>query len=140
MLTDVKIRSLKPNGKIQKVSDGEGLHVLVSKTGALLWRLAYRFGGKQKTLCLGQYPAVTLAAAREAKRDALQLLSKGIDPAAQKQKEKSGKSGENADAVTPVGNGSKPRHRNMNRGTGHLLSHDLRTNSFLPSGTFLSTS
>ena len=34
MLTDSKIRQLKPNGKIQKVSDGGGLYVQVAPTGA----------------------------------------------------------------------------------------------------------
>ena len=64
MLTDSKIRQLKPNGKIQKVSDGGGLYVQVAPTGAKSWRLGYRFGGKQNTYTIGQYPAVSLADAR----------------------------------------------------------------------------
>ena len=60
-LTDAKLRSLKPAEKPYKVSDSEGLHVLVTTTGSLLWRFAYRFSGKQKLLALGAYPFVKLA-------------------------------------------------------------------------------
>ena len=44
------------------------------------WRLAYRFAGKQKTIALGPYPAVTLTMAREAKLEAKRLLAQGVDP------------------------------------------------------------
>jgi len=33
----------------------------VQPSGSRLWRFAYRFGGKQKLLALGAYPAVPLA-------------------------------------------------------------------------------
>ena len=68
-LTDTKVRAAKPGHRPQKLSDGGGLHVLVSPGGGKLWRLAYRHAGKQKTLALGIYPAVSLAAARS-RRDA----------------------------------------------------------------------
>jgi Arm DNA-binding domain len=45
-----------------------------------LWRLAYRFAGKQKTISLGSYPVVTLAMAREARAEARRLLAQGVDP------------------------------------------------------------
>ncbi|MGK3847856.1 Arm DNA-binding domain-containing protein, partial [Enterococcus faecium] len=45
-----------------------------------LWRLAYRFNGKQKILSLGAYPVVSLADARQARTDAKRLLSQGRDP------------------------------------------------------------
>ena len=54
-LTDVKVRSLKSSRAQYKVSDGEGLYLLVPLSGAKLWRLAYRFRGKQKALALGKY-------------------------------------------------------------------------------------
>lgn len=53
-LTDTSIRNAKPTAKAQKLSDGEGLYLHISPTGGKLWRMAYRFGGKQKTLSLGQ--------------------------------------------------------------------------------------
>jgi hypothetical protein len=36
------------------------LHLLVRPNGSKLWRLAYRFEGKRKTLALGIYPSISL--------------------------------------------------------------------------------
>jgi integrase len=66
------------------MSDGGGLHLLIQASGSKLWRLAYRFAGKQKTLALGSYPSVTLAAAREQRERAKGLLRSGIDPSAER--------------------------------------------------------
>jgi hypothetical protein len=52
-LKDVAVRNAKPSAKPRKLSDGGGLHVLIQPTGSKVWRLAYRFAGKQKTLALG---------------------------------------------------------------------------------------
>jgi Arm DNA-binding domain len=60
----------------------------VTQGGSKLWQLAYRFAGKQKTIALGQYPAVTLAMAREAKLEARRLLAQGIDPSEKRKAEK----------------------------------------------------
>jgi integrase len=49
-----------------------------------LWRLAYRFAGKQKTLALGAYPAVSLEEARRHRDEAKKLLARSIDPSAQR--------------------------------------------------------
>jgi len=80
-LSDAKLRTLKPESKPFKVSDFEGLHLLVKPSGSRLWRLAYRFGGKQNVLALGAYPEMSLRDARKAKEDARDLLSEGLDPA-----------------------------------------------------------
>jgi integrase len=87
-LSDAKVRALKAKDAPYKISDTDGLYVLVSPSGAKLWRLAYRNFGKQKTLAFGQYPAVTLLDARQARNEARRLLAKGIDPSAAKQAEK----------------------------------------------------
>jgi len=87
-LTDAKLRSLKPAEKPQKLSDGGGLHVLVTPGGSRLWRLAYRFGGKQKLLALGKYPDVSLADARLAREIARKQLDEGEDPSATRKAEK----------------------------------------------------
>jgi hypothetical protein len=47
-LTDAKVRSLKAKAAQYKVSDTEGLYLLVPTGGARLWRMAYRFNAKQK--------------------------------------------------------------------------------------------
>jgi integrase len=83
-LTDVRVRSAKPGQSLYKLSDGGGLHILVLPSGSKLWRLAYRFAGKQKTLALGSYPTVSLAVAREQRERAKGLLRSGIDPSAER--------------------------------------------------------
>jgi integrase len=93
-LTDTFLRNIKPMGKVQKYSDGGGLFVHVTAAGSpsaggMLWRLGYRFGGKQKLLALGIYPAVSLKDARARREDAKEQLAKGIDPAVHKQAVKS---------------------------------------------------
>ncbi|MFQ8736740.1 MAG: Arm DNA-binding domain-containing protein [Bilophila wadsworthia] len=62
--TDTKLRALKPSGKVQKLLDCDGCTSMSHLPGKL-WRLFYRFDGKQKTLALGKYPEVSLAEARK---------------------------------------------------------------------------
>jgi integrase len=82
-LTAVAIKAAKGRDKPYKLTDGDGLHLLVLPSGGRYWRVNYRYLGKQKTLALGVWPEVELADAR-AKRDAARrLLAKGCDPAAQ---------------------------------------------------------
>ena len=80
-LTDAKLRSLRSRSRPYKISDFEGLHILVSRSGAKLWRWAYRFNGKQQAISLGQYPAVSLLDARRARDAAKRDLLGGTDPA-----------------------------------------------------------
>jgi integrase len=83
-LSDATVRKAKPSAKPKKLSDGGGLHLLVQPTGSKLWRLAYRFAGKQKTLALGVYPAFSLADARSHRDEAKKLLARSIDPSVQR--------------------------------------------------------
>jgi integrase len=83
-LSDIQVRNLKAQRRPTKHSDGGGLHLLISPQSSKLWRLAYRFDGKQKTLALGAYPAVSLQDARQRRDSARKLLASGIDPSAQK--------------------------------------------------------
>ena len=80
MLTDRSIRNIASGLKPKKVTDGAGLHLLVTPQGSKLWRLAYRFDGKQKTLTFGAYPTVSLADARQKRDAAKKLLAQGTDP------------------------------------------------------------
>lgn len=84
MLTYTEIRKLKPTEKPQKISDGGGLFLLVTLQGSKLWRLAYRFAGKQKTLAIGEYPTIGLADARAKREEAKKQLANGIDPSTAK--------------------------------------------------------
>ena len=80
MLTDTVTRNAKPGEKPLKLFDGKGLFLLVNKTGGKLWRLKYRFEGKEKLLALGAYPDVRLIEARQRRDKARALLAEGIDP------------------------------------------------------------
>ena len=78
-LSDPAIKKAKPEAKPYKLTDEKGLFLLVNAAGKY-WRLAYRFGGKQKTLALGVYPDVPLTRAREKRDEARKLIADGIDP------------------------------------------------------------
>lgn len=87
-LSDVTCRNAKAGEKPAKISDGGGLHLLVQPSGGKLWRLAYRYGGKQKTLALGSYPTVSLLEARRRRDRAKEQLASGIDPSEAKKHQK----------------------------------------------------
>ncbi len=89
-LTDMTVKANNhkdEDGEIKaapyKLSDAGGLYLFVTVAGGKLWRLAYRFDGKQKTLALGAYPAITLLEARAKRDEAKKLLANDIDPAAE---------------------------------------------------------
>lgn len=84
ILTDMAIRNAKPPNKPYKLFDGGGLYLLVTPKGGggKWWRYKYRFGGKEKLISFGTYPEITLAQAREKKREARKAIQAGIDPAA----------------------------------------------------------
>ncbi|EAP0313187.1 integrase [Salmonella enterica] len=92
-LTDIKVRTVKPADKPFKLTDGEGMHLLVNPNGSKYWRLQYRFSGKQKMLALGVYPMVSLAEARKRRDAAKKLVSDGIDPSQKKKEDKIEESG-----------------------------------------------
>lgn len=86
-LTDAHVRNAKPCGKPYKLTDSDGLYLQVQPTGSKLWRLAYRFLGKQRTLAIGSYPEISLQEARERRIEARRLLAQGIDPSEHKQQQ-----------------------------------------------------
>lgn len=73
-LTSTAVEKASPKEKSHKLSDGDGLYLLVETHGAKLWRFRYVFSGKEKMLSLGKFPAVGLAAARRKRDDARKLL------------------------------------------------------------------
>ena len=94
MLTEVKIRALKPRARLYRVADGDGLCVEIPPNGSRLWRFRYRYGGNARMLSLGAWPAVALADARERRDAARKLLAKGINPSAER------KAAKQVDALT----------------------------------------
>lgn len=87
-LKDTQIRSTHASGKSIKRADGRGLYIEVFPNGSKLWRLKYRFGGKEKRLALGAYPEVSLADARRRRDEARAKLADGIDPGLERKKAK----------------------------------------------------
>lgn len=87
-LTQTAINAAKGNEKPYKLTDGLGMYLLVNLNGSRLWRLKYRFEGREKVLALGAYPAVSLKGARTSRDEARKHLAAGIDPGAKKQAEK----------------------------------------------------
>jgi integrase len=79
-LKELQVRTAQPRKKAYKLADGEGLFLLVQPNGSKLWRLKYRFGGKERLLSFGAYPALGLAAARDQRLIAKHTLSLGQDP------------------------------------------------------------
>ena len=65
MLTDVKIKSLKPGEKSYKTFDAHGLYLEVYPNGSKFWRSRVFSGGKETRKSLGPWPLVSLRAARE---------------------------------------------------------------------------
>lgn len=87
-LTDTRIRALKPGDKPTKHGDGGGLLLVVNPYGSKLWRMVYRFGGKQKQLAFGAWPDVSLAQARAPRDEARKLLADDVDPSQKKKQDK----------------------------------------------------
>ena len=80
-LTDAKIRTTKPGAKPIKLVDGGGLYLLVSPSGAKLWRYRYRINRKENLYALGDYPVVSLQEARTERDKARALVKLGVHPA-----------------------------------------------------------
>lgn len=89
MLTDTRIRAAKSLDKSYKLTDTQGLYLMVSSTGSRLWYFRYRFAGKESRLAFGAYPQVTLAEAREKRDAARKLLASDISPSQLRKTEKS---------------------------------------------------
>ncbi|WP_010185525.1 tyrosine-type recombinase/integrase [Sphingomonas sp. PAMC 26605] len=90
MLTDTAIKALKPQHKLYKVSDRDGMYVVVQPSGAIVFRYDYRLNSRRETLTLGRYgpEGLSLARAREKLIDAKRAISEGRSPAQEKQHDK----------------------------------------------------
>ena len=83
-LSDIQVKNAKPKDADYKLSDGGGLLILITTTGSKLWRMQYRYEGKQKSLAFGTYPATSLMTARKRREEARGQIEAGIDPGAVK--------------------------------------------------------
>jgi integrase len=80
LLTDAKVRNVKPEAKPKKHKDGGGLYLLVQPNGTKLWRYKFRLHGNESTLAIGGYPDLSLADARAAHMAARTMVAKGQNP------------------------------------------------------------
>lgn len=87
-LSNIAIQKAKPRERAYKLSDGGGLYLLVSPTGAKLWRIKFTIHGIEKKLSLGRYPEISLADARDARHESRKMVAKGGDPAAEMRRQK----------------------------------------------------
>jgi integrase len=78
-LSELKIRQAKFQGKDVSLFDGDGLYLLVQRTGKH-WRFKYRYQGRARLMSLGSYPEVSLLEAREKRQEYRKLLAQGVDP------------------------------------------------------------
>ena len=120
-LTDLEVRKSKPADKAVKKFDGGGLYLEVSPAGGKLWRLKYRFDGKEKRLALGTYPDTSLARAREKRDEARRQLADGIDPSASRKAQQSARADRAANSFEVIA-----REWFEARKSGWSLSHSGR--------------
>lgn len=81
-LTDTEIKTAKPKEVDYTLHDGDGLQLLIKTNGKKVWQYRYfrPFTQKRAKLTFGPYPEITLADARQRRREARTLLTKDIDP------------------------------------------------------------
>lgn len=90
-LNDIQVKTAKPKEKDYKLTDGEGLYLLITVNGGKRWRFKYRFDGKEKLLAFGTYPDISLSEARNRRHEARNLVANGLDPSAEKKAAKEAK-------------------------------------------------
>lgn len=86
MLTDTRLRHLKPKEKLYKVNDRDGLYVAVTPAGTISFRYNYSINGRLETVTFGRYGVggITLAEARERLNEAKKMVASGRSPAREK--------------------------------------------------------
>jgi len=80
MLTDTSIKALKPKLHQYKLSDSNGLYLLIKPSGQKFFRFDFKFEGKRQTLSIGIYPQFSLKAARQKVVEAKSSIKDGISP------------------------------------------------------------
>ncbi|WP_219820289.1 tyrosine-type recombinase/integrase [Xanthomonas arboricola] len=104
MLTDAKIRTAEAGPKPVKLADSGGLYLEVRPTGTKLWRYRYRIGGKENVYAMGEYPKMSLAAARTEHDKARALVKQALHPAHSRQAERLSNQAANANTFEAIAN------------------------------------
>ena len=80
-LTDTQFKRAKIRDKEYNLSDGKGLQLRIKPTGSKTWLFNYvePHSRKRTNVKLGEYPDLSLAAARRKRNDYRALLAEGTD-------------------------------------------------------------
>ncbi|HFS5769375.1 TPA: tyrosine-type recombinase/integrase [Providencia rettgeri] len=132
-LSDTKVRSAKSEDKAYKLTDGNGLFLLVHPNGSKYWRFRYRFGGKEKMLAFGVYPDVSLANAREKRDEARKLVASGVDPS-DKRKEVKEEQQKEFNTFEKVARDWHATNKKWSEGHSHRVLKSLEDNIFAAIG------
>ena len=90
LLTDTRLKHLKPSSKDLNLSDGRGtqLYCRVKPNGLKTFIFRYSYHGRASNISLGKYPAITLKAARVKAAEYKALLTNGVNPVEYRNKQK----------------------------------------------------
>ena len=105
-LSATRVKALTDPGRY---SDGDGLHLFISKRGGKSWVQRITVDGRRRDIGLGGYPTISLAQARRRASDNREAIGNGRDPVADKRRPSTPTFGEAAHAVQEA---NKPRWRN----------------------------
>lgn len=83
--SDATIKAIRPGDKRRRLSDGDGLYLLLFAAGGSHgWRFDYVYQTRRKLISLGTYPDTSLALARRKAEAARALVAEGLDPSAER--------------------------------------------------------
>ena len=102
-LSATRVKALRDPGRY---SDGDGLHLFISKAGGKSWVQRITIDGRRRDIGLGGYPAVSLAQARKRASDNREAIGDGRDPSEDKRRPATPTFSEAAHAAHEV---NKPR-------------------------------
>jgi len=90
-LTETRLQRMRAKDRLYQEADGGGLFIVVHPSGKMVWRMQYRLGGrdaKKEKVTLGEYPAFSLANARDWRTECRSRIARGESPAQAKRAEK----------------------------------------------------
>lgn len=87
-LTHFAITNAAAKDKPYKLTDGDGLHLLVRPNGSKLWRMRYRFNGQENMLSFGSFPIISIVNARAKRDETRALLASGMNPSVKRKLDK----------------------------------------------------
>ena len=105
-LSATRVKALRDPGRY---SDGDGLHLFISKRGSKSWVQRITIDGRRRDIGLGGYPTISLAQARRRAANNREAIGNGRDPVAEKRRPSTPTFSEAAHAVHEA---NKPRWRN----------------------------